>query len=111
MSADAAAGSPPWMDKKLLELWLRAHYGQVTVTDCEVRLATGKGDNYLSVIRRLLVRTKAEGCYHLVVKCCIEDGATAWILRDSSIFRKEQEMYGNTLPKMSALLKKALPGK
>lgn len=111
MSTDAAAVSPQWTDKKLLELWLRTHYGQLTVTDCEERLATGKGDNYLSVIHRLVVRTKDDGSYPLIVKCRIEEGATARMSKDSCFFRKEQEMYGNTLPKMSALLRKALPGK
>jgi hypothetical protein len=70
-----------------------------------------KGDNYLSVMHRLVVRTRDEGSYPLIVKCRMEEGATARIMRDSSIFRKEQEMYVNTLPRMSALLKKALPGK
>jgi hypothetical protein len=74
-------------------------------------LATVKGDNYLSVMNRLLVKTKDGGTYSLIVKCRMEEGATARIMRDSSIFRKEQEMYANTLPRISALLKKALPGK
>jgi hypothetical protein len=111
MSAEDTDAAPPWMDKQLLELWLRTHYGQVTVTDCEVRPATVKGDNYLSVMHRLLVATKCTPTLSLIVKCRMEEGVTAGIMKDSSIFRKEREMYGNTLPRMSALLRRALPGK
>jgi hypothetical protein len=110
-SADDATESPPWMNKKLLEVWLRSQYGQVTVMDCESRLATVKGDNYLSTLHRLLVRTKGGQSHPLIAKCRMEEGLSAKILKDSSIFRKEQQMYGNTLPRMSALLKKALPGR
>ena len=99
------------MKKELLELWLRTHYGQVTVTECEVRPATVKGDNYLSAMHRLTVRTQGGQSHSLVVKCRIEEGKTARMVEDSRVFRKEEEMYGGTLPRMSALLQKALPGK
>ncbi|XP_069701077.1 uncharacterized protein [Periplaneta americana] len=109
MPEENEAPSPPWMDKKLLELWLKPHHGEVSVTDVESNVATSKGDNYLSVIHRLVVHTKEGQSYSLLVKCRLEDGDAANIMRESAIFKKEQEMYGVTLPKMSALLKKALP--
>lgn len=102
--------SSPWMKKELLELWLRTYYGQVTVTECEVQPATVKGDNYLSVLHRLTVRTQGGQSHSLIVKCRIEEGKTARLVEDSKVFRREQEMYSTTLPRMSALLKKALPG-
>lgn len=110
MSTTGTPVLPPWMDKKMLEVWLRTHYGDVTVTDCEVKQATNKGDNYLSDMHRLVVTTKSGDTHRLVIKCCMEEGEAASIMRETSIYRREQEMYANTLPKMSALLQKAMPG-
>lgn len=101
---------PPWMDKETLELWLRTHYGDLTVTDLEVRAGTSKGDNYLSNMHRLVVSTKSGDSHHLMIKCRMEDGEAARLFSETSVYRKEQEMYVSTLPKMSALLQKAMPG-
>jgi hypothetical protein len=110
MSAAETPVLPPWMDKKILELWLRTHYGEVTVTDFEVRKGTSKGDNYLSDMQRLVLKTKSGDSHHLMIKCRMEEGEAANLMRETSIYRKEQEMYVSTLPKMSALLQKAMPG-
>jgi hypothetical protein len=110
MSAAEARVLPPWMDKKILELWLRTHYGEVIVTDVEVTKATSKGDNYLSNMHRLVVKTKSGDSYHLMIKCRMEEGEAASIMNETSIYRREQEMYVSTLPKMAALLQKAMPG-
>jgi hypothetical protein len=99
------------MDKRLLEMWLRTHYGEVTVTECEVENATSKGDNYLSTMHRMVVRTQGGDSHYLLIKSRMEEGTTANVMKDSSIFRKEQEMYGNTLPRMHNLLQKAVPGR
>jgi hypothetical protein len=110
MSAAETPVLPPWMDKKVLELWLRTHYGEVSVTDVEVRKGTSKGDNYLSNMHRLVVKTKSGDSHHLVIKCRMEEGEAASLMSETSIYRREQEMYVSTLPKMSALLQKAMPG-
>jgi hypothetical protein len=110
MSAAGTPVLPPWMDKEVVQLWLRTHYGDLTVTACEVRKGTRKGDNYLSNLHRLVVQTKFGGTLHLVIKCRMEDGPAASIMRESSIFRREHEMYANTLPRISALLQKAMLG-
>jgi hypothetical protein len=110
MATTEAPLLPPWMDKQVLELWLRTHYGELTVTGCELRKGTDKGDNYLSNMHRLVVETKSGDSLRLVIKCRMEEGAAAIIMRESSIFRREQEMYVNTLPRISALLQKAMPG-
>jgi Mg2+/citrate symporter len=110
MSTTETPVLPPWMDKKMLEVWLRRHYGEVAVTDCEVKKGTNKGDNYLSNMHRLVVTTKSGDIHHLVIKCRMEEGEAATIMSETSIYRREQEMYANTLPKMSALLQKAMPG-
>jgi hypothetical protein len=110
MSTTETPVLPPWMDKKMLEVWLRTHYGEVTVADCEVEKATKKGDNYLSNMHRLVVTTKSGDTHRLVIKCRMEEGEVASIMNETSIYRREQEMYANTLPKISALLQKAMPG-
>jgi Domain of unknown function (DUF227). len=97
--------SLPWLDKHRLEEWL-----QCPVEECVCRDAELKGDNYLSDLHRLLVKTK-NGDKSLIVKCSLEDGPAAVALRDSTIFKKEQEMYATTLPEMDRLLREALPGK
>jgi hypothetical protein len=110
MSAAETPVLPPWMDKKVLELWLRTHYGEVIVTDFEVRKGTSKGDNYLSSMHRLVVKTKSGDSHHLMIKCRMEEGEAATLMKETSIYRKEQEMYVSTLPKLSALLQKATHG-
>jgi hypothetical protein len=98
------------MDKEALQLWLQTHYGEVTVTGCELRKGTDKGDNYLSNMHRLVVETESGDSLRLVIKCRMEEGEAANIMRESSIFRREQEMYLNTLPRISELLQKAMAG-
>lgn len=93
----------PWLDKSKLELWL-----QTPVEDCVSKDADLKGDNYLSDLHRLLVKTK-NGDKSLIVKCRLEDGPAAVSLRESTIFKKEQEMYSITLPRMHELLRNAVP--
>jgi hypothetical protein len=106
-----SVASPPWLDKKLLEVWLRPHYGETKVTECETQAADGKGDNYLSTMHRVVVRTKSGGSHSLIIKCRLEDGAYASAMAETRIYRKEQAMYDSTLARMSAILEKALPGK
>ena len=95
----------PWLNKSTLELWLKT-----PVEDCISKDAELKGDNYLSYLHRLLVKTK-NGDMSLIVKCHLEEGTAAVTLRDSTIFKKEQEMYAVTLPKLEELLRKAVTGK
>ncbi|XP_069701081.1 uncharacterized protein [Periplaneta americana] len=101
--------SPPWVDKKRLELWLREYHGQVTVTDVDVEVSTAKGENYLSSIQRLKVTTEGGGVYRLLVKICLEEGASGEVMKNSSIYRREMVIYRDILPKMHALLQEALP--
>ncbi|XP_069701071.1 uncharacterized protein [Periplaneta americana] len=109
METTETATSPPWIDKKLLELWLRAYYGEITVTDVELEPSTLKGDNYLSRINHLVVRTKEGGAHALIVKVCMEEGVAAEIMKDSSIFKKEKAMYNNILPKIHSILQEIMP--
>jgi hypothetical protein len=102
---------PPWLDKKLLELWLRPHYGETTVTECKARTADSRGDNYLSAMHRVVVRTEGGDSHALIIKCRLEEGKFARIMAATRIYRKEQAMYDCTLVRMSAILEKALPGK
>lgn len=102
--------SPLWMDKRLLALWLRTQYGEVSVAECEVENASSTGDNYMSVMHRMVARTPGGDSHYLLIKSRMEEGTTASVMKESSIFRKEQELYAVTLPKLRALLHKAMPG-
>ncbi|KDR21496.1 hypothetical protein L798_02960 [Zootermopsis nevadensis] len=104
-----SSAPPPWSDKKMLELWLQPHYGQTTVTGCDVQIADGKGDNYLSVMNRIVVRTEGGDSHSLIIKRRLQDGEFAGAIAETTIYRKEQSMYDRTLPRMSAILEKALP--
>ncbi|XP_069701074.1 uncharacterized protein [Periplaneta americana] len=105
----ATTETPLWMNKDLLGQWLSKVYGHVTVTDCELKSSSFNTDNYLSDIRRIEVRTKEGNSYSLLAKCRIDDGAAVSAMRDSSIFAREELLYGTVLPKMHALLKEAMP--
>ena len=60
-------------------------------------------------LHRVVVKTDNEEV-SLIVKSRLEEGTAAEVLKESSIFIKEQEMYSTTLPKMEKLLSKAIPG-
>ncbi|XP_069701069.1 uncharacterized protein [Periplaneta americana] len=109
MTTTEALVSPPWVDKKRLELWLREYHGEVTVTDVGVEVSTAKGDNYLSSIQRLKVKVKGGDVFPLLVKICMEGGEAADIMKNSIIYKKEKEIYSDILPKIHALLQKAMP--
>ncbi|KAJ9590336.1 hypothetical protein L9F63_027826 [Diploptera punctata] len=94
--------TPPWLDVKMLELWLRK-----PVQQCVKKDAFNKGDNHMGDLHRILVKTKDEDI-SLIVKCRTEEGPTAEIQNESNMFRKEQELYKTTLPKMDQLLRNAL---
>ena len=92
---------PAWLDFKMLELWL-----EKPVEECVKKDGFNKGDNFMSDMHRILVKTKDEEI-PLIVKCRTEQGPTAEIQRESSMFRREQELYGTTIPKMDQLLRSA----
>ncbi|XP_069701072.1 uncharacterized protein [Periplaneta americana] len=101
--------SPLWMDKNLVGQWLSKEYGPLTVTDIEVKSSSSNKDNYLSNIVRLAVRVQDGRTFSLIAKCRIDQDAAISVMRDSSIFTREEQMYDTALPKMYALLKTALP--
>ncbi|PSN47056.1 hypothetical protein C0J52_09362 [Blattella germanica] len=92
----------PWMDKAKLEKWLEA-----PVTECVKKEYEGKGDNFMSTMHRVLVKTES-GERSLIVKCRMGQGTAADVLRESTMFKKEIKMYGTTLPRMEQLLKNAI---
>ena len=100
-----AAMNEIWLKKENLEHWLKCPVLEVVLKDADL-----KGDNYLSNMYRLQVKTN-KGNKALIVKCRLEDTEAAAALGQTSIFKKEEEMYGKTLPRLDKLLQEATNGK
>ncbi|KAJ9585249.1 hypothetical protein L9F63_002949, partial [Diploptera punctata] len=100
-----AAMEEPWLDKNRMEVWLNSPVKEIISED-----NSKKGDNYLSNMKRLEVKTADGQVYSLVVKCRLEEGFAAQVFRETTIFKREQDMYGHILNKMSQLLQNAFPG-
>ncbi|KAJ9585243.1 hypothetical protein L9F63_002943 [Diploptera punctata] len=94
----------PWMKKSNLEEWLKTPVLEVMLKDAQLN-----GDNYLSSMYRMRVKTK-QGEKALIVKCRLQNTDAADAFEETSIFKKEAEMYWNTLPKLEKLLTLANQG-
>ncbi|KAJ9585248.1 hypothetical protein L9F63_002948 [Diploptera punctata] len=94
----------PWLDKNRMEVWLNSPVKEILSED-----NSKKGDNYLSNMKRLKVKTADGQVYSLVVKCRLEEGFAAEVFRETTIFKREQDMYGHILNKMAQLLQNAFP--
>lgn len=94
----------PWLDRNTMELWLKVPVKEIHSEDTSL-----KGDNYLSYMKNLVVKTESGEVYPLVVKCRIEEGIVADVFGNSSIYKRELEMYRNIQKKMSQLLREAFP--
>ena len=94
-----------WLKKENLEQWLNCPVLEVVLKDADL-----KGDNYMSNMVRLQVKTET-GDKALIVKCRLQDTEAAEKLSETSIFKREKEMYGRTLPKLDKLLQEVTQGK
>ncbi|XP_069668975.1 uncharacterized protein [Periplaneta americana] len=100
---------PPWLDKELVQQWMRPHYGAVCVTHCVAQSIPGGGDNYLSDMHRLEVGTSDGETRRFLVKCRKTEGYIARMLERSKIFSKEQQMYSGTMARLQDILHGAMP--
>ncbi|KAJ9585245.1 hypothetical protein L9F63_002945 [Diploptera punctata] len=94
----------PWLDEENVKSWFRTPIKEIRYLKTQ---AAGKGDNYLSNLHRLLVRTPG-GDEHIVVKCRVDEGPIAQFLLESGIYSKEHRMYQSTLARMEKMLSEAL---
>lgn len=98
---DVVAGQVPnWMNDAFFQKALRegGDDPKVSVTRCEVTEATGKGENYVSIVYRALVEDGNGKKHHLIVKCLPSNEARKMLSNKAKFFRKEADMYGIVLP-------------
>ena len=98
--------SPPWLDKEFLEHALGKEVGNF-----KVRPMGGKNENFTSNLYGVRVQLKTNEIEHIIVKKIIETKGDGLSVKESTMFDRETHMYTVVLPKMEALLKKAIPGK
>jgi hypothetical protein len=105
--------SSTWLNKNFLQTALRTGYKTptLTVTKYDVKPAVGKGENYTSDLYRVKIYTADGNVYHLIIKreLCT-DGALSKLLRKSTAFERETQMYSNTAAKMASILQETIPG-
>lgn len=94
-----------WLDKKFLENALGKE-----VADFEVKPIGGKNDNFTSNLFGVVVQLKSNEKEHLFVKKMLDTKGDGQSVRETSMFDREIHMYSVVLPKLSALLEKAIPG-
>jgi Domain of unknown function (DUF227). len=98
--------SHSWLDKKFLEQALGKE-----VVKYEVRPVGGKNANFTSNLYGALVELQTNERLNLFVKKIMETKGDGLSVKESTMFDRETHMYTVVLPKMEALLKKAIPGK
>ncbi|PSN47050.1 hypothetical protein C0J52_09364 [Blattella germanica] len=94
----------PWLEKENLEKWLKTY-----VKNIESEENSAKGENYLSTLRKLTVTAEDGRIFSLVVKCRKLNGTTGEVYENTNIFKKEIELYGNTIHNIHDILNKAFP--
>jgi hypothetical protein len=103
---------PVWLDKTFLEESLRAGYDKtLTVAAYDVRMVTGKGENYSSTMYRVTIKTTGNRTFSVVIKHLVDVGTGGDVIQNSTVHRREATMLSVVLPKMAALLQNAMPGK
>ncbi|KAG8238206.1 hypothetical protein J437_LFUL017513 [Ladona fulva] len=97
---DVVAGQVPiWMDACFFQKALRegGDDPKIRVVECDVEEALGKGENYVSIVYRALVKDGNGKEYHLIIKCLPSNEARK-MSNQGKFFRKEIDMYGVVFP-------------
>ncbi|KDR14380.1 hypothetical protein L798_10414, partial [Zootermopsis nevadensis] len=103
---------PVWLNKAFLESSLRAGYDDtLSIGNYDIKTATAKGDNYTSTMYRVTVETTGNKTFSVLIKYLLEAGKSGDMLRQSTAHLREATMLSVMLPKMTALLQDAMPGK
>ncbi|PSN47049.1 hypothetical protein C0J52_09365 [Blattella germanica] len=96
--------STPWLEKENLQKWLKT-----PVKEIESEQKNSKGDNYLSSMQKLTVKTEDGRTFQVVVKCRLLSGTTADVFGKTDIFRKEVEFYRRTSHAIQDILNEVFP--
>jgi hypothetical protein len=102
-----------WLNKNFLETALRSGYRTptLTVAKYDAKPAVGKGDNYASDLYRVKIHTADGNVFSLIVKRELAAGNEfGKLLRKSTAFQRETQMYITTAVKLASILQEALPG-
>ncbi|KAG8238207.1 hypothetical protein J437_LFUL017514 [Ladona fulva] len=106
--SDVVSGQIPiWMDNSFFQKALRegGEDPQIEVVDSQVEEALGKGENYVSIVYRALVKDGNGKEYHLIVKCLPSNEMRKKFANKGNFFRKEIVMYTTVLPAFEKLKK------
>nr|CAD7269315.1 unnamed protein product [Timema shepardi] len=105
----------PWLTDEFLQKILRDAGGHETtvVTSSDIKPMAGGGDNYLSTMYRVSVKTKdkeeAVSTISLVVKLPPSGAEMMKLIANSSAFLTEIKLLSDILPKMFSLLRETSP--
>ncbi|XP_063221341.1 uncharacterized protein LOC134530448 [Bacillus rossius redtenbacheri] len=107
----------PWMDREWLQEIMRdvKSDGHLLVTEHCVTNMGGKGENYLSEMQRISVKTRqsddTEGEIFMVIKNIPPGKEMQKIIMESTAFPNEIKVFRTILPKYQEILDKVAPGK
>lgn len=106
--------SPEWLNRDLVESALRYGKGNpsLEVTNFQVILASGKGDNFASQIFRVKLEMKTDNASS--IKCSylfksLGEGDQAFYVLENGMWGREVVFYNEILPLMAPLLDKEKP--
>lgn len=92
---------PQWLTSEFLQQFLDKE--QHKVSSFNVELATKPGDNFLSTIYRVTVKTTADIQLNLIVKAMVECPESAELINALKAFPKEFLVYKDILPQFEQL--------
>ncbi|KAJ9598056.1 hypothetical protein L9F63_026839 [Diploptera punctata] len=105
---------PSWISFEFLTKVLSEELKKdVSVTNFEIERAVPKGENYLSILYRVMVEYKDSATrnhaekYFIIIKTLPESELMKKILTEMDGFQKELYMYTNILPEMHRIIKSA----
>ncbi|XP_055382974.1 uncharacterized protein LOC129613082 [Condylostylus longicornis] len=102
---------PKWINKDYLELVLKDYFKDnlIKILDFYTKLATKKGENYASLVIRVVIEYENKNLkYNIgkyIIKSSIEDDPiTKKVIKEYQAFEDEMLMYGEALPKIQELM-------
>lgn len=102
MSAPTKADHPFWINKSLFKDIISKEYPKSRIVGFSAKTASGKGENYASILYRISVKVEKEvGLVHrsFMVKVNHESGFGVEMAKMLQVFPKEIAMYKDLLPR------------
>lgn len=97
--------TPQWLTSEFIQKILVKDHGMTDIDSYTVESATNPGDNYLSVIYRLTVKTKSGEVLSFIVKTLTDSSDSREFINLIQAFPKETVMYEEVLPQLEKLWK------